>query len=304
MIFQRFVAGYSLFSILLWLAGLAAVKVALGKRLRANGAVRAIVAGLVSYVSWIPISYLVCYLLDDLNQFPVMIITDIGTSFVYIVFFTLIRDFEESVQNNLALVKDKNRELKLQVSQYNRNQWVAQRNWSYLLHGKIQASLSVALIKLSQEPKPSRKTLEQVNEILDGILETLKRPQLTQVNTYESLDILRQLWLGVCGVRFVLPTGVEAALEYDANARFAIGEIVTEAVTNAVKHANATLVSIEFELLSPRLLSLRISNDGKKVSPDYNRSIGSKMLDDLTEAWSLTSIGDKTQLRADLQIAT
>lgn len=304
MVFQRFVAEYTTLALLLWIVALTAIKGLIGPKIKANGATRAVVAGLVAYLTWVPISYLVCYLVGDLSQFPVMCLTAIGASFVYIAFFTLIRDFEEGIQANLALVKEKNRELKFQVSRYNRNQWVAQRNWSYLLHGKIQASLSVALIKLSQEPKPSRKTLDQVNEILDGILETLKKPKLTEVNTYESLDTLRQLWLGVCGIRFVLPTSVEAALEHDANARFAIGEIATEAVTNAVKHANATLVSIECELLSPRLLSLRISNDGKKVSPDYHRSIGSKMLDDLTEAWSLTSIGDKTQLRADLQIAS
>jgi signal transduction histidine kinase len=303
MIFQRVMAGYSLLSLVLWAALTSAIKTILGPKLKANGAVRALLAGAIAYFSWVPISFLVAYLVGQAQAFSILVITNIGTSFVYIGFFTLIRDFEASIQDNLDLIKEKNAELKRQVNQFNRNQWVAQRNWSYLLHGKIQASLSVALIKLSQEDKPSRKTITEVNKILDGIVDTLRDPKLTDVNTFESLDTLRQLWLGVCGVRFVLPTAVEEALQNDSNARFAIGEIVTEAVTNAVKHANASIVSIEFELLTPTMLSLRINNDGKRVDPDYTRSIGSKMMDDLTEAWSLVSIGAQTQLRADLQIA-
>lgn len=305
--------GVILFSIIattIWALTLAGVALVIPKRVVANGFVSSLFAGILGYVVWIPIDRQIAFEMHDAQNIPLIRISGLALSFGLISLFAFSREITIALT---GVVENRNAEsLRLQqkLAEFNRNEWVLQRNWSYLLHGKIQAGLSAALVKLGQAQADNSRTTSQkrtvtreVGKILDSVIETLRDPQIMDVDLFDSLEEQKSLWSGTCEIRFALPEQVEARIAADTEARFALNEMANEAILNAVKHGQAKTLSISFDLEQDSLIKFKAVNDGKAPSKDTKKSLGSKLFDDLAERWSLTRLGKKTTLLALVRLA-
>jgi two-component sensor histidine kinase len=84
-----------------------------------------------------------------------------------------------------------------------------------------------------------------------------------------------------------------------------VNEICKEAVSNAVRHGEASSIVISIDRSSDELLIIEAADNGRGVSSDAIPGVGSRMLDDLTIDWSIANnraIG-RTVLEARLPLS-
>lgn len=163
--------------------------------------------------------------------------------------------------------------------------WIAKRNWSYLIHGRVQAHMLAAQLLAGK----GNLTVEQVSKIkhhFDEILEVLKFPPMPDVDLVSELNDLEVTWSGVAKIEFEFDIDALAVLDQDSALRFAINEISKEAVSNAVKHAKADEVAIRVSLDQGDLL-FKAQNNGDKPTKNSRVSLGAEMLSELCRDWSL-----------------
>lgn len=301
----------NLITTLIWALACLGIALAIPKRIRVNGFFGALIAGVVGYVIGVPLDHQIAVEMGDFSAINLVYVASLADGFGFIFLMALSGHITSALEEVVARRNAKLQSIKLHIAEFNRNQWVAQRNWSYLLHGKIQAGLSVALIRLSGlsasgksiSPATKRKQIREVSELLDGVIQTLQDPKIIEVNLFNSLNEQRDLWAGACDIRINLPENVESRLSHDPNARFALNELAGEAITNAVKHAEAKKLNLSFELGDEGELLFKAENDGKAPSKAISKSMGSALFDDLAESWSLVRTGKKTVLKATVRLA-
>ena len=163
--------------------------------------------------------------------------------------------------------------------------WVAKRNWSYLVHGSVQAHLLAAQL-LASSGKIDDDKVSKIKNHFETLLEILNHPPKPSVDLLQEISDLEATWAGVTSINFEFAPEALVLLENNGSMRFAVNEIAKEAVSNAVKHAQANHVEIRVEIAQGDLV-VTAANNGKKPLKEMQRSLGSEMLDELTKDWSL-----------------
>ena len=180
--------------------------------------------------------------------------------------------------------------------------WIAKRNWSYLVHGRVQAHLLAARV-LSKQGKLEDKDLPELLKHLDEVIKILKRPPKPDADLLRELKDLEETWRGIAVFEFEFSSEAKLELAKSPTLRFATNEILREATSNAVKHSNATHITIELTVESGEL-KVCVTNNGSKPVKSKHKSLGSQMLDELTTNWSL-KVDKKTsqvQLKANVAL--
>jgi signal transduction histidine kinase len=195
----------------------------------------------------------------------------------------------ELIENNAAL--------QAEWEIYQRDFWVANKRWSYLLHGEIQAALTTAIARLTMRPIITSLDVAEVREDMDRIVQSLSKPLNAEIDLRAAMDDLVEVWNGVVDITYKGSREAVDLLDNDDFAKQSISEICKEAVGNAYRHGKATKVEIDLQIVSKRF-ELTITNDGVAPAEGRSKGIGSKMLDDLAPRWSLTSVGGLTTLKA------
>jgi len=213
----------------------------------------------------------------------------IGTAFVTALSTAQNAAEREMVANNAAL--------QAEWEIYQRDFWVANKRWSYVLHGEVQAALTTAIARLTMRPIITSLDVAEVREDMDRIVQSLSKPLNAEIDLKAVMDDLVEVWHGVVAITYAGSQEAVDLLDKDEFAKQSISEICKEAVGNAYRHGQASKVEINLQIVSKRF-ELTISNDG--IAPVEQRSIGigSKMLDDLAPRWSLTNTGGITTLKA------
>ena len=213
----------------------------------------------------------------------------IGTAFV-----TALTAAQKVAERELL---ESNAALQAEWEIYQRDMWVANKRWSYLLHGEVQAALTTAIARLTIRPIVTSLDVAEVREDMDRILQSLSKPLNSEIDLQAAMNDLVEVWQGVINVKYTGSKEAVDLLDKDDFAKQSIAEICKEAVGNAYRHGKATRVEIDLQIVSKRF-ELTITNDG--VAPQEGRSIGigSKMLDDLAPRWTLTNVDGITTLKA------
>ena len=213
----------------------------------------------------------------------------IGTAFV-----TALSTAQKAAERELV---DNNAALQAEWEIYQRDFWVANKRWSYLLHGEIQAALTTAIARLTMRPIITSLDVAEVREDMDRIVQSLSKPLNAEIDLKAAMDDLVEVWNGVVDITYKGSREAVDLLDNDDFAKQSISEICKEAVGNAYRHGKATKVEIDLQIVSKRF-ELTITNDGSAPAEGRSKGIGSKMLDDLAPRWSLTSEGSRTTLKA------
>lgn len=213
----------------------------------------------------------------------------IGTAFV-----TALSAAQKVAERELA---DNNAALQAEWEIYQRDFWVANKRWSYVLHGEVQGALTTAIARLTMRPIVTALDLAEVREDMERITQSLSKPLNAKIDLRSSMDDLVEVWQGVVQISYTGSKEAVDLLDKDDFAKQSISEICKEAVGNAYRHGHATKVEIDLRIVSKRF-ELTISNDGAAPAEKRSKGIGSKMLDDLAPRWSLMSSGGITTLKA------
>lgn len=216
-----------------------------------------------------------------------------------VVGFAYSRGYELDRLEAVTQMQRDNDALAREVALFEQQMWIARRNWSFVVHGTVQAALTAAITRLSSGEELEQYQIDMVMQDLNRAKEALSKTPEIDVDLTQALQNLVSTWSGICQVKFSLTERATRALARDTDARMCVNEICKEAVSNAVRHGEATEVSVSIDRTNDELLAIKISNNGRQLSSKLNRGVGSSMLDELTLSWSL--VNNRVTATVDLE---
>ena len=187
-----------------------------------------------------------------------------------------------------AQVASDNSRLERETSLFEQRMWLAKRNWSFVVHGTVQAALTAAISRLSASEELEQYQIDLVLQDLQRAKDALSKTPELDVDLNTALQAVVSTWQGICSVDWHFTERATRLLTRDVNARMCVNEIIKEAVSNAVRHGEANQVNIELDRTGDELLVVTVSNNGRAPRQELRNGLGSQMLDELTLSWSLT----------------
>ena len=208
--------------------------------------------------------------------------------------FALARALSAELRDTLEDLQEVDTQLAWQVARLRLVQWAQGSRFARALHGPVQGSVAVAVERLRESPEDQ-----------DGILTELRSSLMRALDSNdvapswaEGVDRLQRSWAGVCAVTVTARSECARRLDADPVCREMALEIVTEAVSNAVRHGGATQVRADMvcEGDRTRLVVHDNGHGGARGVP----GLGTRVLDSCTLEWSRDPVPGATELRAVL----
>jgi hypothetical protein len=182
-----------------------------------------------------------------------------------------------------------NESLEREVVLFEQQMWVARRNWSFVVHGTVQAALTAAIIRLSGSESPEEFQIQLALQDLARATNALSKTPEVEINLSQAFQDLITTWSGICTIKLNVTDRATRALARDSNARMCLNEICKEAVSNAVRHGEAKQVTIKVDRSDDELLIIEILNNGRPIDPMFRPGVGSAMLEEITLSWSISN---------------
>lgn len=199
--------------------------------------------------------------------------------------------------------REVNAQLELLNSQARRELWLNRRRIATVLHGPVQAVLYASAMRLAQSARPSKKLIQTVNADLESALEVLKFDSIEAPSLREVLRQIVDVWAGTCEIYLSVSKSVLQVTKKNALLAEAVLEVLREAISNAIKHGQATEIDVEAAVVG-NLIEISIVNNGKSPVNRAGKGFGSKLYDELTHTWSLAEMADgRTKFGATIFIA-
>lgn len=241
---------------------------------------------LIAVLGSIPNMLMVCFLLPDLSiaiVLALVLLASVGSA--CIIGYSVILDNARSrVEHDL---QRENETLVHELAVYDQRIWVFRKSWQLMLHGTVQAALTAALTRLSMPAGDEVLRAGLVRQDIARAEVALQSPPVQKLDLHRSIDELSRTWRGVCDVSVRVSERASRALNRNFEVMFGVNEIMREAVSNAVRHGGATNVEIEIDRESDEVIDFVAKNNGQPVKDNFEKGIGSEMLDELTLDWKL-----------------
>ncbi len=197
--------------------------------------------------------------------------------------------FIETSYLNLRMADQSNGEIRRLVAFLQNESQVNRRTMAQLVHGRIQATLQAASIKISQAPDITDELVAEIRADLNQAFLDTQETSLENLGVRKQLGDMADQWLGICDLTVSFEGEVEQSLDRANLAKTAVVEVIREGLNNAVKHSEADEADVVIRLVEPGLLGIVMRNAvhvqpaGAQSSSGY----GSRMLDQITESWSV-----------------
>lgn len=194
-------------------------------------------------------------------------------------------------------------ELQVQVVRTRQLQWFHQRSLARAVHGPVQSAVTAAAFRLAdaaQDGEQHPDLVESVRTDLMEVMDVLRSPQGEVMDLDASLERVVGMWEGVCEVSATVDAESAGRVAADVVVRACVIDIVTDAVSNAVRHAKARVVAITVAAEGD---SVRISvrDDGALNPAPGREGLGTALLNECAQSWALTPTGSGHVLTAVLQ---
>jgi glucose-6-phosphate-specific signal transduction histidine kinase len=186
------------------------------------------------------------------------------------------------------------------------------------IHGKIQGKITAATLLIENRVKSLDSEVVPV-AVKDELSLELGRISEKAVKDLEVLVLwkdnesyplqsmienLRKNWLQLIEIKVTIDEPSEHFLENNKWLRSAVEDILSESISNAVRHSKATSVVISATVdLDKDELNLRISNNGELSDADSSgRGVGFLMFEDLGLKFELSTQADETILSVKIPL--
>jgi signal transduction histidine kinase len=266
--------------------------------------------GLISLIAIATISVVPAYtaavlFYPDLESAVLYGLTLVTVSNIVVLSFAYLDSLDYEARVYRQLLEEQNQELAIEMALFEQQLWAARRNWSLVIHGTVQASLTAALTRLNA-PDADKKTLDAAKKDLDRAVEALSTPPVSKINFAPAMKELIATWQGVCDIEVEVSAELKKIISRDVRLSMCVNEILKEAVSNAVRHGDAQKAWVRVGAPSGGVVELSVANDGLAPMTGGRRGVGSGLLDELTVDWSLgyDQNNGQTILRARLPFST
>jgi len=193
-----------------------------------------------------------------------------------------------------------NVELESTIATFRRQVWLIRRRMGLALHGSLQSALTSSALLLSRENWTS-SDLSSARDRIEVALAQLDPALQPEPDLNLALTEVVLLWRGTAEIAATVSAAASERLNSEPGLITATQEIVREAVSNAVRHGAASAVDIEIEMLVHDVLRVTITDNGRGVADERSGGLGSRLLDEVTIGWTLSSTGNGSELVANLR---
>lgn len=205
----------------------------------------------------------------------------------------------------LSRTKEANDENASLVARSRQEVWLRQKQIAKIVHGSVQSRLNAARIRLTQATTVTPELVETVLADLESARQELSQPLAeTATEIQGQLTELADFWRGVCTFTFEVDHNSQQSLTTDSSAAQAVMEVVSEGVSNAVKHSHAQQVHLTISQASPVLVRAELKHDVEERSvASTSTGLGTQILNQLTLNWSFTQDNGIALLHAEIPTA-
>ena len=205
----------------------------------------------------------------------------------------------------LSRTKEANDENASLVARSRQEVWLRQKQIAKIVHGSVQSRLNAARIRLTQATTVTPELVESVLSDLESARQELSRtPAESATDIQGQLTELADFWRGVCTFTFATDLSSQQSLAADSSAAQAVMEVVSEGVSNAVKHSHAQKVHLSITQASPVSVMVELEHAMEEPSAASTSSgLGTQILNQLTLNWSFTQANGTALLQAEIPTA-
>ena len=209
-------------------------------------------------------------------------------------------------QSSLVAAAEVNAKLQESVTELKQDVWLNRRRFARLVHGSVQANLQSAAIRLIRGNQTGELSADALAEELALSLNNLLSDQSHQPKLTSALQSLKEFWAGACDLTISAKPALLSRFESNLQTAECLYELISEAVSNAVKHAEADEVDVQI-VQADDVIQVEIRNAKGMPASSANANVagyGSRIYDEITSAWSLTFDDNDAILKATLPLAS
>lgn len=196
---------------------------------------------------------------------------------------------------------DSTKRLRWSVVRMRQVQWLQGQALSRALHGPVQAAVTSAALRLDAAVRAGQSTeslLDEIRADLRTTVDVLDAPEVVGPPLDEALTRIIGTWAGICEVSAQVDPDLRGCLDADPVAGSTVVDLLTEAVSNSVRHGGATRVEVRVEAGGPDVIRLTVRDDGSPASGSSGAGLGTSLLEACTLEWSRTDVPGGQVLQA------
>jgi signal transduction histidine kinase len=205
--------------------------------------------------------------------------------------------FRESRKMSHVIAKA-NTDLDWALARTNEIQLFNDRVITATLHGRAQAALAAASLRLQQAVRDGSNVehaAELARQEAERVLAVVTNIEPVVEPLTEALQELTQLWHGVCEIAWNASDPVFTQVDGDPVCARLCAELIVELCANAIKHGNAKHIVVSMAHVTERVLSVAVSNDGEGLS-SQSTGFGSRLLEQSCLSWHELDADGVTQV--------
>lgn len=189
--------------------------------------------------------------------------------------------------------------LQTQSSMLRQHEFIASRRLSYIVHGSVQAALNAASMRLAMAEIPDEQLVASIRADIDEAIERIDTSGSAYVMLVKTLGDLVDLWEGTARFMWTMDHRTVRVLAESPPTAASVGEIVTECVSNAIRHGGARHINARIESAGD-LVRIQVTDDGSGLPALHQPGLGTRMLDELCLSWERRSSVASTKVLATL----
>ena len=172
------------------------------------------------------------------------------------------------------------------ISLLSQKEWLSRRQVGYVMHGSLQSALNAAVLQLGAAKDPTPELIESVRGDIAGALARVGFDSGQSYSFEQAQQEISKIWAGTVETKWqVQPDALEALRKNPATSE-CLAEVLREAVSNASKHGQATMVEIAVNI-EDSAISLQAKDNGTSPNTGKTQGLGTELLDDVCSSWIL-----------------
>jgi len=184
--------------------------------------------------------------------------------------------------------------------------WLDQKRLALILHNTVQGNLLAAAMKLKKAmeagPEATETAMLEVKRLLASSLEL--ESGLSRSRTLAEITAeLNNTWAPLIEINMHCQPELAALVSSDPVALEIVAEVMSEFVTNSLKHGRATLADAELTQSSQNLLALRLGNNGSPIiDDDVLVGLGGNFIDSVAIIHQRVSLPDGVEIKMQIPL--
>jgi hypothetical protein len=219
----------------------------------------------------------------------------VGLTAFLLFYYEVVAWGRRRIVESLALV---NSEIEVVLSSLRQQFKIDARDIANTIHGPVQTALYASAIRLSQVHAVDDDVVAVITSDLSAAVQSLTSDKTEVPSVHDFVAEIQRVWGEAVEVSLIVGDGVTKALSNQPTARSCVIEVIREGVNNAIKHAGARLIIVKISMEDSRLVEVAVRNDGMANTSVGEAGFGSRVLDEYTHQWTLTTSYNTTTLWA------